>query len=160
MKLDQVPEILTAVEAQLKGVVPPEAESAVRQLLNLVEQLVAEQRHLLAEVQRLQELLEQKQRNKTTGSGPNQPPSSGSSDHSSEKQRRKREPPRPPPATDRRPFKDLVIQEERACPLDPQQLPPDARRCPDETIVVQDIRIASHHIRFVRHVYYSAAAGN
>jgi hypothetical protein len=159
MKLDQVPEILTAVEAQLNGVVPPEAESAVRQLLNLVEQLVAEQRHLLAEVQRLQELLEQKKRNKTTGSGPNQPPSSSSSDHSSEKQRRKREPPRPPAATDRRTFKDLVIQEERECPLDPQQLPPDARRCPDETLVVQDIRIAPHNIRFVRHVYYSVEAG-
>ena len=115
MKLDQVPKILTAVEAQLKGVMPPEAESAVRQLLNLVEQLVAEQRHLLAEVQRLQELLEQKKRNKTTGSGP-PPPSSGSSDHSSEKQRRKREPPPPPPATDRRTFKDLVIRGKRCCP--------------------------------------------
>ncbi len=69
MKLDQVPEILTAIEAQLNGVMPPEAESAVRQLLNLVEQLVAEQRHLLVEVQRLQELLEQKKRSKTTGSG-------------------------------------------------------------------------------------------
>jgi hypothetical protein len=159
MKLDQVPEILMAVEAQLKGVLPPEAESAVRQLLNLVEQLVAEQRHLLAEVQRLQELLEQKKRNKTTASDPNQPPSSGSSDHSSEEQRRKREPPTPRPTTDRRTFKDLVIHEERACPVDPQQLPPDAQRCLDETIVVQDIRIAAHNIRFVRHVYYSAEQG-
>jgi hypothetical protein len=157
MKLNQVPEILKAVEAKLKGVLPPEAESAVGQLLNLVEQLVAEQRHLLAEVQRLQELLDQKKRNKTTGSNSNQLPS-GSSDHSSEKQRRKREPPPPRPATDRRTFKDVVIHEERECPLEPQQLPPDARRCSDETIVVQDIRITPHNIRFVRHVYYSAEA--
>jgi hypothetical protein len=158
-KLDQVTEILKAVEAQLQGVLQPEAEAGVRQLLNLVEQLVAEQRHLLAEVQRLQELLEQKKRNKTTGSDPNQPPSSDSSDHSSEEQRRKREPPKPRPASDRRTFKDLVIHEDRECPLEAHQLPPDARRCPDETIVVQDIRIAPHNIRFVRHVYYSAEQG-
>ena len=139
----------------MKGVLPPEAESAVGKLLNLVEQLVADQRQLMAEVQRLQGLLEQKKRNKTTASD-RQPPSSGSSDHSSEEQRRKREPPTRRSAMDRHTFKDLVIHEERECPLDPQQLPPDAQRCLDETIVVQDIRIAPHNIRFVRHVYYSA----
>ena len=180
MKLDQVVEILKVVERQLQGVLPPEAESAVQKLLNLVEQLVAEHRQLLAEIQRLRDLLEQKKKNKTTASGASQPPSpgsseppssdsseppssgsseppsSGSSDHSSEKHRRKREARTPRPATDRRTFKELLIHEERECPLDPLQLPPDAQRCLNETIVVQDIRIAPHNIRFVRHVYYSA----
>jgi hypothetical protein len=157
MKLDEVAEILAEVERQLEDVLPAEAEPVVQRLLNLVEQLVADQRGLLAEVQRLRQLLEQKKRSKTTATGEADPPSSRSSDHSSEEQRRKREPPAARPANDRRTFKELVVHEERACPVDPRELPPDAVRVADETVIVQDIRIEPRNIRFVRHVYYSAA---
>jgi hypothetical protein len=159
MKLDQVVEILKELEGQLQGVLPPEAEPAVQKLLNLVEQLVVDQRGLLAEVQRLRDLLEQKKRNKTTASGEANPLSPPSSDHSSEEQRRKRQPPASRPANDRRTFKELVVHEDRECPVDPQQLPPDAVRFTDETVIVQNIRIEPHNIRFSRHVYYSAALG-
>jgi hypothetical protein len=156
MKLDEVVRILAEVERQLAGVLSAEAEPVVQRLLNLVEQLVTEQRGLLAEVQRLRELLEQKKRSKTTASEA-EPPAGPSSDHSSEAQRRKREPPAERPATDRRTFKALEVHAERECPVDPGELPPDAVRMADETVIVQDIRIEPHNIRFARHVYYSAA---
>jgi Transposase IS66 family len=156
MKLDEVVGILAEVERQLAGVLPAAAEAVVQKLLNLVEQLVAEQRGLLAEVQRLRELLEQKKRSKTTAASEAEPPASGTSDHSSEEQRRKREPPAERPATDRRTFKALAVHEERECPVDPRSLPPDAVRMADEAVIVQDIRIEPRNIRFARHVYYSA----
>jgi hypothetical protein len=78
MKLDEVARILAEVERQLAGVLSAEAEPVVQRLLNLVEQLVTEQRGLLAEVQRLRELLEQKKRSKTTA-GEAEPPAGPSS---------------------------------------------------------------------------------
>ena len=154
MKLETVAEILTEVEQWLQGAeFSAQAEVAVRKLLNLVEQLVAEQRNLLAEVRRLKELLEAKKRGKTTDKSPaeGQPPA----DHSSEKQRRDREPPVAKTGLDRRTFKELEVHDERLCPVDPQVLPPDAQRCADEPVIVQDICVEPHNIRFLRHVYYS-----
>ena len=153
MKLEEVPDILQEVEQTLKGgELSPQVEEAVQKLLNLVEQLVAQQRNLAAEVQRLKELLEAKKRGKTTA---DQTAEKKPDDHSSEQQRRERQPPAAKSAHDRRSFKPLVVHEERPCPVDPQGLPPDAQRCLDEPVVVQDIRIAAHNIRFLREVYYS-----
>ena len=113
MTLDEVPAILKEVEIALESEeLSPQAEAAVRKLLNLVELLVAKQRGLLAEVQRLKELLEEKKRSKTTAANPAVNPA----DHSSEAQRRKREPPAAKPAADQRSFKNLVVHEERPCP--------------------------------------------
>lgn len=154
MKLEEVAEILKDVEQWLRGVeFAPQAEVAVRKLLNLVEQLVAEQQHLLAEVRRLKELLEAKKRGKNAAqpTATDKPPT----DHSSEKQRRDREPPVAKTGLDRRTFKNLEVHEERPCPVNPQVLPPDAQRCADEAVIVQDIQVAPHNVRFLRHVYYS-----
>jgi conjugal transfer/entry exclusion protein len=90
MKLDDVPAILKDVEKALESEeLSPQGEAAVGKLLNLVEQLLAQQRDLLAEVQRLKELLEEKKRSKTTAAKPDAKPT----DHSSEEQRRQRQPP-------------------------------------------------------------------
>jgi Transposase IS66 family len=153
MKLEEVSDILKEVEQTLKcGELSPQVEGAVQKLLNLVEQLVAQQRNLLAEVQRLKELLEAKKRGKTTGDMATE---KQAGDHSSEKQRRERQPPAAKVTPDLRSFKPLAVHEERRCPVDPQLLPPDAQRCGDEPVVVQDIRVAAHNIRFLREVYYS-----
>ena len=99
MKLDEVPDVLKEVEKALTSEeLSPQAEAAVQKFLNLAEQLVAKQRGLLAEVQRLKELLEEKKRSKTTAANPATTPSN----HSSEEQRGKREPPAPKPAADQR----------------------------------------------------------
>jgi hypothetical protein len=49
----------------------------------------------------------------------------------------------------------LKIHETIECPVDPEQLPPDAVRIEDEEVIVQDIEIKPRNIRFLRSVYYS-----
>ncbi|MHC4406432.1 MAG: IS66 family transposase [Planctomycetota bacterium] len=151
MSLSEVQAILKRVEEQLAtvDVLDPVAEQAVQELLNLVERLVADNKALLQEVQQLQKRLEQKKKTKTTTDD------KPGADHSSEKPRRRRERSRTPPASDGRTFKDVAIHEEVECPVDPQQLPPDARRLADDTVVVQNIKIEPFNIRFRQHVYYS-----
>ena len=39
--------------------------------------------------------------------------------------------------------------------MDPEKLPSDAVRVENEEVIVQDIKIKPHNLRFVRHVYYS-----
>jgi hypothetical protein len=51
-------------------------------------------------------------------------------------------------ASDRRSFKDLTIHETIECPVDPDTLPPDAVRVADESVIVQDIEITPHDLRF------------
>jgi len=149
--------ILNRIEEQLATVVDldPQAQQAIEDLLNLVEHLVADQGALRQEVQRLKEQLDNKRRAKTTNSADDD--SQPDSDHSSEKHRRKRQKIKPRSASDRRSFKDLTIHETIACLVDPETLPPDAVRVEDESVVVQDIEIKPHNIRFQRQVYYSAA---
>ncbi len=156
MDRSEVQAVLVKIEQQLAnlGILDPVVEQAVEELLNLVERLVSGQQALTQEVQRLKQQLEQKKKGKTTGkdNGPKQ-----NTDHSSEKHRRRRDKPKASPATDRRTFKDLTIHETIECPVDPEQLPPDAVRVEDEEVIVQDIEIKPRNIRFERHVHYSSA---
>lgn len=153
-------EVLKQVEELLAkaGDLSHEAQTAVEKLLNVVEALSADKNELASEVQRLRKQLDQKKRAKTTAEGlqdGDPTPPTGSSDHSSEKHRRKRSKKRRS-QRDRRSFKDLTIHETIECPVDPATLPPDAVRVADETVIVQDIEIKPHNIRFQQQVYYSA----
>jgi hypothetical protein len=152
MSLSEEQAVLKEIEEQLATVDVADAvvEQAVQRLLNLVERLVADNQALLQEVQRLREQLEEKKKAKTSNND-----DKPSTNHSSEKPRRQREKPATRPASDARTFKDLTIHEEIECPVDPQQLPRDARRLADETVVIQDIRITPFNIGFRQHVYYS-----
>ena len=128
MVLTEVQAVLSKIEQQLAGVgaLDPVVEQSVRELLNLVEQLVSGQQALVQEVERLKQQLEQKKRGKTTDKNND---SAQNRDHSSENHRRKRQKPKRSSASDRRTFKDLPIYETIECPVDPEQLPPDAKRC-------------------------------
>jgi hypothetical protein len=150
----EVQGVLSRIEQQLSclGSLDPVVEQAVDELLNLIEQLVSGQQVLAQEVQRLKAQLHQKKKNKTTGKGNG---SKSNSDHSSEKHRQERNKSKRQSAGDRRTFKDLTIHETIECPVDPQDLPPDAERVEDEEVIVQDIEIKPHNIRFLRSVYYS-----
>jgi len=161
MSLGELEAILKQVDQLLAqaGDLPDDAALAVSKLLNVVEALTADNTALVAEVERLRKLVEQKKKGKTTADPQNSSADQPSnSDHSSEKRRRKREPPTGKPAADRRSFKELAIHETIECPVDPQTLPADAVRIADEEVVVQDIEIKPKNTRFQRHVYYSAAA--
>jgi phage terminase small subunit len=147
--------VLKHIEEQLATeALSPVVQQALQDLLNLVEHLVADKQAALAEVQRLRQQLEDKKKAKTTAS---QTDGQANTNHSSEQPRRNRQPPATRPADDRRTFKDLPVHEEIECPVDPQQLPPDAQRCDDERVIIQNIRIEPRNICFCRHVYYSAA---
>jgi hypothetical protein len=152
MSRSSIHEILQEIEGllALAGDLPVEAELAVEKLLNIVEALSSDRQSLADEVQRLKEQLEKKKKDKTTGKG-----SKPNSNHSSEKRRDKRRAKKPTSAQDRRTFKDLTIDETIECPVAPEKLPSDAVRVENETVIVQDIKIKPHNLRFVRHVYYS-----
>ena len=155
MAPSEVQVVLSRIDEQLAGVggLDPVVAEAVEELLNLVERLAAGQQALALEVERLKAQLQLKKKGKTTGAGA--PPNS---DHSSEKHRRGRREPQRRPAGDRRTFKDLRIDETIECPVDPQDLPPDAVRVADEEVIIQDIEIKPKNTCFQRHVYYSALA--
>jgi len=146
--------VLSRIEQQLAGLgdLDRVVEQAIEELLNLVEALCSDKQSLFDEVQRLKQQLDQKKKAKTTGKGADPKPNS---DHSSEKHRRDRDKPKTSSAADRRTFKDLEIHETIECPVDPQELPPDAVRMEDEEVIVQDIEIKPRNIRFLRSVYYS-----
>ena len=149
--------ILKQVERLLAtaGALPAEAEQAVEKLLNVVEALSSYSQGLAAEVERLRQELEKKKKAKTTNQqNQDDKKPKDDSNHSSEKRRKGDKTKRP--AHDRRSFKELTIQEEIECPVDPTTLPPDAVRVADESKVVQDVVIKPRNIRFQRHVYYSA----
>jgi hypothetical protein len=154
MSRSSIQELLKEIEdlLALAGDLPGEAELAVEKLLNVVEALSSDRQSLAEEVRRLKELLEKKKKDKTTGKGSGSKPNSN---HSSEKKRRKRQAKKPVSSQDRRTFKDLTIDETIECPVDPKELPPDAVRVENEAVIVQDIQINPHNIRFERHVYYS-----
>jgi hypothetical protein len=154
MSLSETQAVLKRIEEQLATeTLNPVVEQALHELLNLVEQLFADKQALLQEVQRLRQQLEEKKKAKTTTPQAGDPPNTN---HSSEEPRRKRQPPPARPAADRRTFKKLTVHEEIECPVDPQQLPPDAQRLGDEQVVIQNIRIEPSNLCFRRHVYYSA----
>ena len=159
MSRSDIQTILKEIEQRLAtcGELPLEVELSVKQLLNVVEALCSDKKALAEEVDRLQKQLEQKKKAKTTAkeAQDGDPPSANDSDHSSEKQRSKRDK-KLRRAADRRTFKDLTIHETIECPVDPDTLPPDAVRVGDEEVIVQDIKIKPHNIRFQRHVYHSA----
>ncbi|MFT7644235.1 MAG: hypothetical protein ACI9G1_006001, partial [Pirellulaceae bacterium] len=117
--------------------------------------LSSDKKELVAELDRLRKLIEQKKKEKTTAGANESDSSETTSDHSSEKQRRKRDLSRRR-CRDRRSFKKLTIHEEILCPIDPSStLPPDAMRMDDEFVVVQDIKVEPRNIRFRQHVYFS-----
>ena len=123
---------------------------SLRRLLNLVERVVAENAQLRAENDLLRKQL------KLPGS-PTAAASSKSEKHdvSSEKERRQRER-KPPQKIDRRTFADIPLHEERICPVDSAQLPPDAQFVGYDDVFVQELRIEPHNIRFRREIWFSA----
>jgi hypothetical protein len=132
------------------------ARECVRQLLNLVETLMADLREARAEIQRLRDELNRLK----GGQGipnikPNRPASPGtSSQHSSERERRE-----PKDWQKSSKLDQIPINREEVLKLDPASLPPDSEFKGYEPVVVQDLRIATDNIRFLKEKYYSASAG-
>lgn len=131
-----------------------EARRIVAELLNLVEQLQADNCGLREEIQRLRD---ENNRLKGEQGKPQfkpKPEVPSTTDHSSEKERK-----RPKPWA--KSSKVAQIRIDRTVPLqvDPAILPPDAQFKGYEEKVVQNIIFRSDNIRFLREKYYSPSAG-
>lgn len=137
----QIPDI------QLDTIVDPAIRQALAQLLNLIEQLSAENQTLRSENQQLRD----ENARLKGGSGkpdikPSIPPPA---DHSSEAERRTRTPRGKGPKNHY-----LVVTREQPCVVDPATLPPDAVRHGTSELIVQDVIFQAEVIRFVREVWW------
>ncbi len=129
----------------------------VGKVLNLVERVVVENGRLQEEIQRLREIIRQLKGEPPSAAAPSRPPAR---DISSEKERRKHAPPAGgSPRADRRSFRDIRVDEESVCPVDAARLPPDAKLVGYEDVVVQDLQIKSHNIRYRLEIWDSPSQG-
>ena len=128
------------------------ARQAIIELFNLVEELKQENVKLRAENQRLRD-----ENNRLKGEQ-GQPDikldkKSKSKNYSSENERKKAKTRRK-----RRKINQLRIDREEVVQIDKTTLPADAQFKGYEAVVVQDIKITSDNIRFLKEKYYSASA--
>ena len=133
------------------------ARECLRQLLNLVETLMADLRDAWAEIQRSRDEVNRlKGEQGKPDIKPNLPAGPGTSgQHSSERERHDPKDWQKSSKLDR-----IPIDREAVLKLDPASLPPDAEFKGYEPVVVQDLRIATDNIKFYKEKYYSASAGN
>src|SRR5216684_5911837 len=145
--LDQVQKI------DLTGIEDERARAVVGLLLNLVEDLRGELKNAHQENAYLRERLRLGPGGKATPGNqlertPPQPT------RSSEKERNE-----PQERTKRAKLSEIQIDKEVKLDLDRATLPPDAQDKGYQAVVVQELRIATENVRFLRKKYYSASSG-
>ena len=143
-----VPEALARLD--LASIEDVGARQAIRALLSLVEELVAENRALRTE---LAEVKDELARLKGGSGRPKVPPGKavGSTDYSSEQERRAA-----PKAWQKRGKQDrLRIDRTERLRVDPSTLPTDAVFKGYETVVVQDLVLRTDTVAFEQEVWYS-----
>lgn len=130
------------------------ARQAILHILNLVEELVTENRELREENQRLRD-----ENNRLKGEqgkpeikASKKPRSTSTSDHSSEQVRR-----RGKKRTRRAKVQEIPIDREWTLDLDRTQLPADAEFKGYVPVVVQDVRLTTDNIRFLKEKRYSSS---
>jgi hypothetical protein len=133
-----------------------QARQAITEVLNLVEELVAENRKQREEIQRLRD---ENNRLKGEQGKPKvkprrKPPESTSSDHSSEQERRT-----PKKRQKRKKVSRIQVDREEKVSIDAALLPADAAFKGYESVVVQDIQLRTDNVRFLKEKYYSSSAG-
>jgi hypothetical protein len=130
------------------------ARQAIIYLLNMIEELASENRELREENQRLRD--ENNQLKGEQGKPKVKPSkkatSSNDTNHSSERERRTRKPRKRQAKVNR-----IQIDREQTLTLDRDHLPKDAEFKGYVPVVVQDVRLATDNIRFLKEKRYSAS---
>jgi cell division protein FtsB len=144
-----VPEALARLD--LASIADVGARQAIRALLNLVEELAAENQTLRAENQQLRDELTRLKGGSGRPKLPRGKASGGSTDYSSEQERRTA-----PPGWQKRGKQDrLRIDRTERVVVDPATLPPDAVFKGYETVVVQDLVLRTDTVAFEQEIWYS-----
>ena len=157
MSASDLTEYVQQLHLQGDALADARVREVVGKVLNLVEAVVVENRRVLEENQHLREILRQ-----LTGERPSSAPQSRPPrrDVSSEKERRKRASrPRGAHRPDRRTFRDIRVDEEIVRGVDPASLPADAIFAGYDDVVVQDLHIQSHNIRYRLELWDSPSQG-
>ena len=137
-------------DLDLHSIADDRARELVRQLLNLLEDVMTDLRVAQAENQRLRDeinRLKGEQGRPTIKSNQPQPPSP---DHSSEQERRK-----PKGWSKGRKIDRISIDREQVVQVDPDCLPPDAQFKGYEEVVVQDVVFRTDNVLFHKEKFYS-----
>lgn len=130
-----------------------QARECLLRLLNLVEEMAADNRALRAE---LQQLRDENNRLKGEQGQPSikpgrKPPSGGTADHSSERERHQ-----PKARQKSSKVAQITINREEVLTVDRARLPTDAEFKGHEPVVVQDLRFQTDNVRFWKEKFYSA----
>lgn len=139
-------------DVKLDAISDPATREVVRQLLNLVETLAAENAALRQEVQQLRD--ENARLKGGSGKPDIKPPALPSTDHSSEKERRVRTPRGKPKKN-----ATLTITRDWPCVVEPRTLPSGAIRHETSEVIMQDLVLQPEVIRFSREVWLVPSTG-
>ena len=137
-------------DLDLNSIADDRARELVRQLLNLLEDVMADLRVAQAENQRLRDeinRLKGEQGRPTIKPNQPRPPST---DHSSEHERHK-----PKRWSKGRKIDRISIDREQVVQVDPDYLPPDAQFKGYEDVVVQDVAFRTDNVLFHKEKFYS-----
>ncbi len=140
--------LLASIE--LETISDPGARAAIRGLLNLVEQLVAENQTLRAENQRLKDEIARLKGEQARPRFKPKPPATGGTDYSSEGERHEPKPHHKSTKLDR-----ISIDRTERLTVDRTTLPADAVPKGIETVTVQDLVLRTDTVVFEREVWYS-----
>lgn len=128
--------------------------ASVGRLLNLVEELTAALRGAQAEIQQLRDEVQRLKGEQGKPRFPGNAPQRPARDISSERERRT---PQQWTKSPKLPF--VRIDREQVLPIEPARLPPDAEFKGYEPVVVQDVRLQTDTVRFLKAKYYSPSEG-
>ncbi len=137
-------------DLDLSGLADERSRDLVLRLLNLIETVTADLRAAQAEIQRLRD--ENNQLKGEQGKPdvkPNARPKPPT-DHSSEAERKV-----PKPHHKHAKLTTIPIDRDQVLTLDPAILPPDARFTGYQAVTVQDLRLQTDNVRFLKEEYYA-----